>query len=74
MFDEQPDGDPHGECAVEIHRLAAEIERLRADSELLAWVLAHPETSAEVLQDASWEGDTVRALVERRCNDLTPNL
>ena len=21
MFDEQPDGDPHGECASEIHRL-----------------------------------------------------
>lgn len=21
MFDEQPDGDPHGECAAEIHRL-----------------------------------------------------
>lgn len=20
-FDEQPDGDPHGECAAEIHRL-----------------------------------------------------
>ena len=24
MFDEQPDGDPHGECAAEIHRLQAE--------------------------------------------------
>ena len=23
MFDEQPDGDPHGECAAEIHRLKA---------------------------------------------------
>lgn len=21
MFDEQPDGDPHGECSAEIHRL-----------------------------------------------------
>lgn len=21
MFDEEPDGDPHGECAAEIHRL-----------------------------------------------------
>jgi hypothetical protein len=21
MFDEQPDADPHGECAAEIHRL-----------------------------------------------------
>lgn len=25
MFDEQPDGDPHGECAAEIHRLQAVI-------------------------------------------------
>ena len=29
-YDEQPDGDLHGECAAEIHRLEAEIERLRA--------------------------------------------
>ena len=27
MFDEEPDGDPHGECAAEIHRLQAAIER-----------------------------------------------
>ena len=25
MFDEQPDGDIHGECSAEIHRLEAEI-------------------------------------------------
>jgi hypothetical protein len=30
MFDEQPDGDPHGECAAEIHRLEAENARFRA--------------------------------------------
>lgn len=30
MFDEQPDGDPHGECAAEIHRLQAENAKLRA--------------------------------------------
>ena len=29
MFDEQPDGNPHGECAGEIHRLEAEVVRLR---------------------------------------------
>ena len=28
MFDEQPE-DPHSECAAEIHRLEAEITRLR---------------------------------------------
>ena len=29
MFDEQPDGDPHGECAAEIHRLTEENARMR---------------------------------------------
>ena len=29
MFDEQHDGDPHGECAAEIHRLEAENAALR---------------------------------------------
>lgn len=28
MFDEQPDGDPHGECAAEIARLNARITGL----------------------------------------------
>jgi hypothetical protein len=28
-FDEEPDGDPHGECAAEIRRLAAENKVLR---------------------------------------------
>ena len=31
MFDEQPDGDIHGECAAEIHKLEAENEALRAE-------------------------------------------
>ena len=30
MFDEQPDGDPHGECAAEIARLSAELEKCAA--------------------------------------------
>lgn len=33
MFDEQPDGDTHGECAVEIHRLTEENKALRATLE-----------------------------------------
>lgn len=28
LFDEEPDGDPHGECAAEIGSLQAEIKRL----------------------------------------------
>lgn len=35
MFDEQPDGDPHGECAAEICRLQAEIAALRAAGQAL---------------------------------------
>jgi hypothetical protein len=30
MFDEQPDGDPHGECAAEIHRLKSENDSMRS--------------------------------------------
>ena len=28
MFDEQPDGDPHGECIEEIHRLQKRVKEL----------------------------------------------
>lgn len=35
MFDEQPDGDPHGECAAEIHRLTVELTALRAERDAL---------------------------------------
>ena len=30
MFDEQPDGDPHHECAFEIHRLRGQVATLRS--------------------------------------------
>lgn len=30
MFDEQPDGDPHGECAAEIHRLEQQVAAQQA--------------------------------------------
>jgi len=30
MFDEEPDGDPHGECALEIESLRAQIEELES--------------------------------------------
>jgi hypothetical protein len=36
MFDEEPDGDPHGECAEEIKRLGALVTKYRK----LLWVLA----------------------------------
>lgn len=30
MFDEEPDGDPHGECREAIHRLQAELAEIAA--------------------------------------------
>lgn len=56
MFDEQPDGDPHGECAAEIHRLQAEIERLSRELEL-----EKEHTSKYVAQ---FEHERLRAVVQ----------
>jgi hypothetical protein len=36
MFDEEPDGDPHGECALEIKRLGELVTGYRK----ILWVLA----------------------------------
>jgi hypothetical protein len=42
MFDEEPDGDPHGECAAEIARLNAIIAAL-GEQEPVAEVIAWPQ-------------------------------
>lgn len=39
MFDEEPDGDPHGECAAEIQQLHAEIRELHVVRDALAAAL-----------------------------------
>ena len=47
----------------------SDVKYVRADegdSGLLAWVLAHPETCAEVLQDAAAGEGEARALLEQR--------
>ena len=41
------------------------------DAELLAWVLAHPETAAECLDDAAAGDGTARENLERRIAGLT---
>jgi hypothetical protein len=38
-YDEQPDGDPHGECAEEIHRLEAALKWAEAERDALREVL-----------------------------------
>ena len=53
------------------NQAGAHAETLRSDSDLLAWVLAHPETYAEVLLDAAAGEGEVRALLERRRAGLT---
>lgn len=40
MFDEQPDGDPHGECAIEIKRLEGELLALRQAAKEAAVAMA----------------------------------
>ena len=50
----------------------AEIVRLREDSELLAWVVEHPETCAECLQDAAAGDGTARENLELRRAGLRP--
>jgi hypothetical protein len=47
MFDEQPDGDPHGECAAEIHRLQKEVDDLAA----LLRQLVHALRNAPAVND-----------------------
>lgn len=68
MFDEQPDGDPHGECAAEIHRLEAENAALREWIEecrdTVLYPVAHEDT--EVGKRAEILGAATVAL-------LTPN-
>ena len=45
MFDEQPDGDPHGECAAEIYRLMADLAA--AQRELAAYKNAYEKAIFE---------------------------
>ena len=47
MFDEQPDGDPHGECASEIHKLSSDLTK--AKNLLLAEAVRHCTRSRKVL-------------------------
>ena len=73
-YDEQPDGDPHGECAAEIHRLQRELADARAerdaavrDAERYRWLKAeakqtymHP--NSEIDNRMRWEFPILIAL------------
>jgi hypothetical protein len=69
MFDEQPDGDPHGECAAEITRLQAEIEFVRD----LLWA-EHPECCGCPVEDYGGEYMGQREVVMSCCGNPEPAL
>jgi hypothetical protein len=54
MFDEQPDGDPHGECAAEIHRLTG----------LLAWAYGKLHHANFAKQEDALKLDEIKLLLE----------
>jgi hypothetical protein len=56
MFDEQPDGDPHGECAAEIHRLERELAEAKR---LLAEAADQMPVGYQQLVNGKWEHCTV---------------
>lgn len=55
MFDEQPDGDPHGECAAEIHRL----------TELVRWAYSKLAYLSFSEMDDCLKMDEMKLLLER---------
>ena len=79
MFDEQPDGDPHGECAAEIRRLQEQIAQLRAAaepivSEAMEDVPVHPcDHDNEFVKVAGLSPEMQALYVALRDTVLTPN-
>ena len=62
MFDEQPDGDPHGECAAEIHRLETVIRRA-----------ANIMHGGEGVRDQGEAWDHAMRLLDAAVSDMAPN-
>lgn len=78
MFDEEPDGDPHGECAAEIHRMREALDLLAClhpgltveDGEyMLAAQAIFDQVQAERMEcakEAASLRDTIRLLMQSR--------
>jgi chromosome segregation ATPase len=56
-FDIEPDGDPHGECALEIKRLENELSKLKEENERLRESVKIHEGCYADLQDACDEAN-----------------
>lgn len=61
-FDEQPDGDPHGECAAEIHSLQERLAAAEARAERLAKSLKEIIDDLETRSD--WKEGTQKGVVD----------
>lgn len=67
MFDEEPDADPHGECAAEIHRLTEEVELRRKQLMLITNFPGHPgghemDASSEAECPEDWREGWISAV------------
>ena len=56
MFDEEPDGDPHGECAAEIERLSMALRKANDQAEHFErhWYLAKEDADRWVFAAEHW--------------------
>ena len=70
-FDEEPDADPHGECAAEIHRLQAQVEALTA--ELESWRFTNRIDELQRAHD-SYKKDAERYRFMRLQDGVTLNM
>lgn len=68
MFDEQPDGDPHSECAAEIHRLESELAEAKR---LLYEASRQMPVGYQQLVNGKWEHCSVFVALGFR-EDLAP--
>ena len=67
-FDEQPDGDIHGECAQEIHRLTEQVEALAAQNETMRSALYGLIVDCDVSDDCQY-GTLGVGHVRRICDE-----
>ena len=61
MFDEQPDGDPHGECAAEINKLRAALLACARQAESLKRECGMDSESAQAMRNAQYQAISTTA-------------
>ena len=61
MFDEEPDGDPHGECAAEIHKLRAALLTCARQAEALKRECGMDPESAQAMRNAQYQAISTTA-------------